>query len=175
MGWCLPLAIGTCIGAGKRKTLCCTGDGSFQFNIQELMTISHYRLPVEIFLLNNKGYSNIRATQDSFFQGRYVGADAASGVGNPRFECLAAAYGMRYSRIETNSDLETGIRSALAGDGPGICEVNVSPKQGIWPKASASRRSDGKFESRPLEDMAPFLPREEVWENMHQFDEAERE
>jgi acetolactate synthase-1/2/3 large subunit len=175
MGWCLPLAIGTCIGAGKRKTLCCTGDGGIQFNIQELMTISHYHLPIQIFVLNNKGYSNIRGTQNAFFEGRYVGADAASGVGNPRFDCLAAAYGMRYSRIETNVDLETGIRAALAGEGPGICEVNVSPRQGIWPKASAFRRPDGTFESRPLEDMTPFLPREEVWENMHQFDNAERE
>jgi acetolactate synthase-1/2/3 large subunit len=172
MGWCLPLAIGTCIGSGKRKTLCCTGDGSFQFNVQELLTIAHYRLPIRIFVLNNQGYSNIRATQNSFFERRYVGADAASGVGNPRFDCLAAAYGMRYSRIATNGDIDGGVRAALAGDGPGICEVNVSPEQGIWPKASAFRRPDGTFESRPLEDMAPFLSREELWENMHQFDEV---
>lgn len=172
MGWCLPLAIGTCIGSGKRRTLCCTGDGSFQFNVQELLTIAHYRLPIQIFVLNNQGYSNIRATQNSFFERRYVGADAASGVGNPRFDCLAAAYGMRYSRIATNGDIDEGVRAALAGDGPGICEVNVSPEQGIWPKASAFRRPDGTFESRPLEDMAPFLSREELWENMHQFDEV---
>jgi acetolactate synthase-1/2/3 large subunit len=172
MGWCLPLAIGTCIGSGLRKTLCCTGDGSFQFNVQELLTIAHYRLPIQIFVLNNRGYSNIRGTQNSFFERRYVGADAASGVGNPRFDCLAAAYGMRYSRIETNDGIVDGVRSALAGEGPGICEVSVSPEQGIWPKASAFRRPDGTFESRPLEDMAPFLPREEVWENMHQFDEV---
>jgi acetolactate synthase-1/2/3 large subunit len=81
---------------------------------------------------------------------------------------------MRYSRIEMNSDIESGVRTALAGDGPGICEVNVSPEQGIWPKASAFRRPDGTFESRPLEDMAPFLPREELWENMHQFDDEVR-
>ncbi|HUB81285.1 MAG TPA: thiamine pyrophosphate-binding protein [Bryobacteraceae bacterium] len=172
MGWCLPLAIGTCLGGGKRRTLCCTGDGSFQFNVQELLTIAHYRLPIQIFVLNNRGYSNIRATQNSFFERRYVGADAASGVGNPSFEHLAAAYGMRYSGIRTNRDIESGVREALAGDGPGICEVNVSPEQGIWPKASAFRRPDGTFESRPLEDMAPFLSREELWENMHQFDEV---
>jgi acetolactate synthase-1/2/3 large subunit len=172
MGWCLPLAVGTCIGSGKRKTLCCTGDGSFQFNVQELLTIAHYRLPIRMFVLNNQGYSNIRATQNSFFERRYVGADAASGVGNPRFDLLAAAYGMRYSRIATNDDIDDGVRAALSGDGPGICEVNVSPEQGIWPKASAFRRPDGTFESRPLEDMAPFLSREELWENMHQFDEV---
>jgi len=170
MGWCLPMAIGACIGSGRRRTLCCTGDGSFQFNVQELLTMAHYRLPIQIFVLNNQGYSNIRGTQNSFFEGRFVGADAASGVGNPHFDRLAAAYDLRYSRIENHADLEAGIRRALAGDGPGICEVNVSPTQGIWPKASAFRRPDGTFESRPLEDMSPFLPREEIWENMHQFD-----
>ena len=170
MGWCLPLAIGVCIGAGRRKTLCCTGDGSFQFNSQELLTIAHYRLPIQIFVLNNQGYSNIRATQNNFFQGRFAGADPASGVGTPRFDLLAAAYDLRYSRIQNHTDLEAGIRAALAGEGPGICEVNVSPTQGIWPKASAFRRPDGTFESRPLEDMFPFLPREEIWDNMHQFD-----
>lgn len=173
MGWCLPLAIGACIASGKRRTICSTGDGSFQFNVQELLTIAHYRLPIQIFVLNNQGYSNIRGTQNSFFEGRFVGADAASGVGNPHFDRLAAAYDLRYSRIENHSDLDGGIRAALAGKGPGICEVNVSPTQGIWPKASAFRRPDGTFESRPLEDMSPFLPREEVWENMHQFDREE--
>ncbi|HEU5350892.1 MAG TPA: thiamine pyrophosphate-binding protein [Terracidiphilus sp.] len=173
MGWCLPLAIGVCIGAGRRKTLCCTGDGSFQFNSQELLTIAHQRLPIQIFVFNNQGYSNIRGTQNNFFQGRFAGADPASGVGTPRFDLLAAAYDIRYSRIHNHADLEHGIRNALAGDSPGLCEVNVSPTQGIWPKASAFRRPDGTFESRPLEDMAPFLPREEIWENMHQFDNEE--
>lgn len=173
MGWCLPMAIGACIGSGKRRTLCCTGDGSFQFNSQELLTIAHYRLPIQIFVLNNQGYSNIRGTQNNFFEGRFVGSDAASGVGTPHFDRLASSYDMRYSRIENHSDLEAGIRGALVGEGPGICEVNVSPTQGIWPKASAFRRPDGTFESRPLEDMSPFLPREEIWENMHQFDREE--
>ncbi len=100
--------------------------------------------------------------------------DPDSGVGNPDFCKLAAAYGFGYSAIATNADLEHGIRTALAMEGPALCEVNISPEQRIFPKASAFRRPDGTFESRPLEDMAPFLPREEVWENMHQFDDEEK-
>jgi len=173
MGWCLPLAVGTCIGSGRRRTLCSTGDGSFQFNIQELMTIAYYQLPIQIFIMNNQGYSNIRATQNGFFNGRFAGVDASSGIGNPRFEQLAAAYGFRYSRIANLASLDSGIDIALSGEGPGICEVNVSPRQGISPKASAYRRDDGTFESRPLEDMAPFLSREEIEENVRQFDLVE--
>ncbi|HMK93422.1 MAG TPA: hypothetical protein VK576_10515, partial [Thermoleophilia bacterium] len=56
-------------------------------------------------------------------------------------------------------------------DGPTLCEVAISPDEGIAPRAAAFRRPDGVMESRPLEDMAPFLPPEEVWENLHQFDE----
>jgi acetolactate synthase-1/2/3 large subunit len=171
MGWCLPMTVGSCIGNGKRRTICATGDGSFQFNSQELLTISRYDLPVKIFVLNNQGYSNIRATQNSFFEGRYVGADFDSGVTNPNFECLAAAYGFKYSSIGTNAELDEGIKRVLETSDRWICELNISPKQGIWPKASAFRRPDGTFESRPLEDMAPFLPREELAENMRRIEE----
>jgi acetolactate synthase I/II/III large subunit len=171
MGWCLPMAIGACIGNGLRRTLCVTGDGSFQFNSQELLTISRYRLPIKIFVFNNKGYSNIRGTQESFFDARYVGSDFDSGLANPDFAKLAGAFGLAYCSIRTNADLDRGIGEALAMDGCVICEVNISSKQRIFPKASAFRRPDGTFESRPLEDMAPFLPREEVWECMHMFDD----
>lgn len=174
MGWCLPMSVGACVGHGSKRVICVTGDGSFQFNSQELLTISHYRLPIKMFIFNNRGYSNIRGTQEGFFERRFVGADQASGVGNPDYHKLALAYGLRYSFIRNNSDLESGIRSFLEQSGPGLCEVNISPEQRISPKASAFRRPDGTFESRPLEDMAPFLPREEVWENMHLFDDEQQ-
>jgi acetolactate synthase-1/2/3 large subunit len=171
MGWDLPAAVGACIGSGRR-TICLSGDGSSQWNVQELLTIKHYHLPVKIFIFNNQGYTNIRLTQANFF-GRLVGADKASGVSNPDFAHLAAAYGLSYSQIRTNDEVEDGIRSVLQTEGPTLCELNIAVEQGITPKASAFRREDGTLESRPLEDMAPFLSREEVWENMHLFDEED--
>jgi len=164
------MAVGACVGAGRRRTICVTGDGSLQWNIQELLTIKRYCLPIKIFVLNNGGYQSIRSTQQNFFEGRFVGSDYKSGVDNPDFQKLAAAYQLGYGYIRNHEDLERGICAALSTDGPVLYEVNISPTQGISPKASAFRRADGAFESRPLEDMAPFLPREEVWENMHQFD-----
>jgi acetolactate synthase-1/2/3 large subunit len=171
MGWDLPAAVGACIG-GSRRTICLSGDGSSQWNVQELLTIKHYRLPVKLFIFNNQGYTNIRLTQANFF-GRFVGADKTSGVSNPDFAHLAAAYGLAYSQIRTNAEIEDGIRAVLQTEGPTLCELNIAIEQGITPKASAFRREDGTLESRPLEDMAPFLPREEVWENMHLFDEED--
>jgi len=171
MGWDLPLAIGTCIGNNKGRTICITGDGSMQWNVQELLTIKHYKLPIKIFLFNNHGYSSIRATQKTFFNGVFVGSDESSGVSNPNYELLAAAYGLKYAIISDNNEIDRGIASVLSVDGPVLCEVNISPEQGITPKASSFVREDGTIESRPLEDMFPFLPRQEIWENMHQFDE----
>lgn len=168
MGWDLPATVGASIASGKR-VICLSGDGSLQWNVQELLTIKHYRLPVKLFVFNNQGYTNIRITQENFF-GRYVGADQSSGVSNPDFFHLAKAYGMNYSRITTNAEIEDGLRSVLAEEGASLCELNIAINQGITPKASAFRREDGTLESRPLEDMAPFLTREEVWENMHLFD-----
>jgi acetolactate synthase-1/2/3 large subunit len=171
MGWDLPLSIGACIGSDRRRTVCVTGDGSIQWNIQELLFLQFHRLPVKVFVFNNQGYASIRATQDAFFNGRYVGADRASGVVNPDFGKLAAAYDIAYFRIRNNTELPTVISQVLATDGPALCEVNIAIEQGISPKASAFRRADGTLESRPLEDMAPFLPREEIHENMHLFDD----
>ncbi|MBI5426106.1 MAG: thiamine pyrophosphate-binding protein [Opitutae bacterium] len=171
MGWDLPLSIGACIANERRPTVCVTGDGSIQWNIQELLFLQHHRLPVKVFVFNNRGYSSIRATQNAFFNGRYVGADLASGVANPDFAKLADAYGIAYFRIDGHGDLDQIIPRVLATAGPALCEVKIAIEQGISPKASAFRRADGTLESRPLEDMAPFLPREEIHENMHQFDD----
>jgi acetolactate synthase-1/2/3 large subunit len=171
MGWDLPNAIGACIGSGRRRTVCVCGDGSIAWNVQELLTIRKYNLPVKIFVLNNKGYTSIRITQTNFFEGRFVGSDEGSGVGNPDFCALASAYGLAYTSIHSGADLADGIARALTLDGPVLCEVNAAAMQGVSPKASAFRREDGTLESRPLEDMSPFLPREEVWENMHMFDD----
>jgi acetolactate synthase-1/2/3 large subunit len=170
MGWDLPLSIGSCLGRERQRTVLVCGDGSIQWNIQELLTIQFYRLPIKIFIFNNGGYSSIRATQKSLFDGRLIGADRTSGVGMLDFRKLADLYGFGYVRIENNQGVSDGIASSLAISGAVICDVQVSPDQTITPKASAFRLPDGTMESRPLEDMAPFLPRKEVYWNMHLFD-----
>lgn len=166
MGWDLPLAVGVCFGIGRKTTVLATGDGSFQWNIQELLTAQYYKLPLKIFILNNGGYASIRLTQNSLFEGRLVAADASSGVGTVDFRKLADLYGFAYARISNNDEIVEQAGAILGTAGAAICEVMISPSAGITPKASAFRRADGTIESRPLEDMAPFLPREEVLENM---------
>ena len=171
MGWDLPAVVGACIANKRKETVLVTGDGTIQFNIQELNTISHNRLPIKIFILNNNGYESIRSTQNNFFQGNYIGSDASSGIDNPYFNKLADAYKFSYLSINKNDEIQTTIELAFQIEGPVICELNLSPVQSRSPKIVSVRRDDGSMESRPLEDQFPFITREELHRNMHFFDE----
>jgi len=173
MGWDLPAAIGAAVAADGARVVLLTGDGSIQFNVQELQTVRCNNLNLRIFVLNNDGYESIRTTQTNYFEGRFVGSDFKSGIGNPDFEKLAQAYGLGFLRLDDPGDLAAGVRRALDHEGPLLCEVIISPTQPRTPRASSFRREDGTMESRPIEDLFPFLPREEIYENMHMFDDED--
>lgn len=164
MGYDLPAAIGAAAASGKR-VVCLAGDGSIQMNLQELQTIQTHRLPVKIFLLNNNGYHSIRQTQQGFF-GLLHGCDPSSGVEFPKMERIAAAYGYPYTRADDLASLPAAIAATLAEPGPAICEVAIDPAQPFAPKQSSRRLPDGKMVSAPLEDLAPFLDREELARNL---------
>ncbi len=170
MGWSLPAAVGANIGNGRKRTICVTGDGSFMVNVHELQTISYYKLPIKIFVFNNCGYESIRYTQNNMFDGRLVGSDKKTGVSNPDFEFLAQAHNLPYEKIYSNDEIVRKVNKILKIKGPVLCEVNIDPKQRRMPRISSYRRPDGILESKPLEDMWPFLPKEEVYKNMHFFD-----
>jgi acetolactate synthase-1/2/3 large subunit len=166
MGYDLPAAIGACFGAGRAKVVCLAGDGSIQMNLQELQTIVHYQLPIKIFVFNNSGYHSIRQTQENFFGRPLVGCDEASGVSFPDMERLAIAYRIPFVRCASHAGLEGAIAQTMDGGGPFICEVMLDPAQPFTPKLSSFRLPDGRIVSRPLEDLAPFLDRDEFRENM---------
>lgn len=170
MGWDLPAVVGATVAGRGRRGVLITGDGSIQFNIHELMVLGANKLNCKIFVSNNDGYQGIRNTQDRFFEGRYVGADKTSGVVNPDFARLAEAYGVAYARIDANEDIEAVLDRVLADDGPCLCELRVSKDQQRF-RVSSYRKEDGTLASRPLEDMDPPLPREEVERNMALFDD----
>lgn len=166
MGYDLPAAIGACFAAGGRDVICLAGDGSLQMNIQELQTVAHYRLPIKLFVLSNNGYISIRQTQDAFFDGRHAGCDAKSGVSFPDVTQLAAAYGLASAVIEANEGIAEDIAKVLAMPGPVVCDVRLTPDYRFEPKLSSEKKADGRMISKPLEDMFPFLDREEFRSNM---------
>jgi len=165
MGYDLPAAIGAYI-ASKEKIVCLAGDGSIQQNIQELATISFNQYPIKIFVLSNDGYHSIRQTQTSYFGQQLVGVGPGSGLGLPNFEKLAYAYDISYVRCENHASLDEAITDTLRGDKPVICEIMLTSEQPFAPKLSSRKLADGRMVSSPLEDLAPFLDREEFAENM---------
>lgn len=166
MGYDLPAAIGAALAGDGRSVVCITGDGSIQMNLQELQTIVNYRLPIKIFVYNNEGYLSIKLTQKAFFNGCFVGSHPTSGVRLPDFEKIAAAYGVPFFRFRNNSEAESGMKSVLSAQGPVLVEVMTDPFEELGPKASSWKLPDGTMVSAPLEDLAPFLPREEFQKNM---------
>jgi acetolactate synthase-1/2/3 large subunit len=165
MGFTLPAAIGACIAA-KKPVVGITGDGSFQLNIQELQTIKHYNLPVKLIVWNNNGYSSIRATQNKFFDGRRIGTDPESGISFPEVEKIANAYELPYVKINNVSELREKLSGVLIDSGPVICEVICPENQEIIPAVSAVKNDDGSMTSKPIEDMYPFLERDEFLDEM---------
>ncbi len=168
MGYGLPAAIGTCIGGGRRETVCLEGDGSIMMNLQELQTILTNRLPIKIFLINNNGYHSIRITQTNLF-GHHtkVGIGPESGdVSFPEFKKIAEAFGYRYYSARSNAEMKKVVDEVLELEGPVFTEIFTDTKQ-VWePKSSTKRLPDGTLVSPPLEDLAPFLPREELEKQM---------
>lgn len=166
MGYDIPAAIGACYAHGKKEVICVTGEGSLQMNIQEFQTIIHNKLPIKIFVLNNGGYISIRNTQNGFFKGHKVGADSDSGVSFPDILKVAQAYGFETVKIENQQNLKNDLELILKSNNPVVCELMLSPSEKMEPKLSSEVKPDGKMVSKPLEDMFPFLPRDEFKNNM---------
>lgn len=166
MGYDLPATIGAwhAMPAGSKRLICMAGDGSIMQNLQELQTIVGQRIPAKIFLYNNFGYHSIRQAQQAYLNGYSVGCGPDSGVTFPDFSKIAAAFGFHYVRTASHADMAGAIRQTLASDGPAICEVFIDKEQAFAPKVSSRRLDDGTMVSAPLEDLAPFLSREELAE-----------
>jgi len=164
MGYDLPASIGAAVAREGERVICLAGDGSVQLNIQELQTIKHHQLNIKIFVLNNGGYLSIRQTQQNFF-GRLVGEGPSSGVSFPDMVKIAMAYGIPSYRIQ-GKNFGAEIENVLNHQGPVLAEVMLDPAQEFEPKLSSKQLADGKIVSAPLEDLYPFLERDEFFRNI---------
>ncbi|MCY7281438.1 MAG: thiamine pyrophosphate-binding protein [Sphingomonas bacterium] len=166
MGYDLPATIGAwhAMPEGSSRIICLAGDGSIMQNLQELQTIVGQRIPAKIFLYNNSGYHSIRQSQQAYFDGFSVGCGPDSGITFPDFEKIAAAFGLSYARVSEHDDMARAIDATLKAPGAAMCEIMVDKTQNFAPKVSSRRLEDGSMVTAPMEDMAPFLPRDELAE-----------
>jgi acetolactate synthase I/II/III large subunit len=166
MGFGIAASIGACIAGGRRPTVCIDGDGGFQFNIQELETVARLQLPIKFFVLNNDGYASIRASQQNFFGEATIGCDLATGQSLPDIRKVAQAYGLTTDIITDQSNLRSEVRRILSRPGPLVCDVQTILDEVRAPRLSSIQRPDGSFVSQPLEDLWPFLERDEFYSNI---------
>lgn len=162
MGFALPAALGAAADRGSKRIIAIDGDGSFMMNIQELQTISHNELDLKIVILNNNGYHSIRQTQQNLFKEHsHVGIDKDSGVSFPDLKKIAAAFGLSYVKIDSLKTADRKLKKALSSEGAMIIEAVLDDKQNFEPKTSSRVEPDGTIVSAAIDDMFPFLPRDE--------------
>lgn len=171
MGYDLPAAVGAAVATGRR-VICVTGDGSIMMNLQELQTISHNDLPVKVIVFSNDGYEAIRQTHKNFFGGLLFGCDVHSGISFPNFSQIAGAFGFEYLLCKTNADVGVALNRLLATKGPALLEVMQQIDNPVTPKLMSRMNADGTFATPALQDMAPFIPKEEYDELMRKGLEA---
>ena len=162
MGFAIPQAIGACVACGRRRTITLDGDGSLQHNLQELALIRGYGLPIKLFIVNNNGYASITGMQDNHFQGRYAGSGPESGVFLCNIKRLAELYDLGYYAIHNDGEIESVLDRVMADDAPVLCEIFVDRTFEEIPRAASRLNPDGSMSSSALEDLYPFLPREET-------------
>jgi acetolactate synthase-1/2/3 large subunit len=167
MGFGLPAAIGACLASGNRLTISIIGDGGLQHNIQELETLQRLRLPIKILILNNNGYGSIKAMQETHFNSRYVCCHAQSGLSLPDSCRIASAYGLKSARIDNQQHLAEQLSEIIQFDGPVICDVLIDQNVPTSPRVSSQVLPDGSIVSKPMEDLWPFLSRDEFHACMH--------
>jgi acetolactate synthase-1/2/3 large subunit len=166
MGFDLPGAIGASVAMGGRRVVTVTGDGGVQMNLQELQTIVHHQLPIKLFILNNQGYLTIRHTENALFNGQQAGTGPDTGVSLPDMLAVGRAYGIKTLCLARHERMRNVIREVLDTPGPVLCVVVMDPNQPLVPKTSFRQLPDGRLVSPPLEDLYPFLPRDEFAANM---------
>lgn len=131
MGLSIPLAIGCSAYDKDARILAVTGDGSLELNIQELKTMSVYKMNIKLFVINNGGYASIRNTQDRLFGGRYIASDQGAKNEMLNLQKIADAFDLPYFRIAKWEEVDDRISEILTQDGPVFVEVMCDNNQKI--------------------------------------------
>ena len=166
MGYDLPASIGAFYSSSKGRIICLAGDGSIMLNLQELETIRGQNLPIQIFILNNEGYHSIRQTQKAFFSDNISGCGLDSGLTFPNFSKIANAFDFDYFSISNHTELKSKLPDILNTNQKFICEIFLDLNQHFSPKLTSKKLKDGSMVTSSMEDMWPFLEKNELKQNL---------
>lgn len=128
LGWGIATAIGAAHARRDVPVVSIAGDGGALFTITELATAVHHNIPVNIIVMNDNAYGNVRGIQRDNFEGRYI----ASNLTSPDFVALAKSFGVTAAIAETPQELEYELELAIKNDGPNLIEVPVGEFPSPW-------------------------------------------
>lgn len=161
MGYDLPAAIGCAVVSGK-KVYCITGDGSIMMNLQELETIVHNDLPINVVVFSNDGYGAIRQTSKNFFEGAYIGCTPDTGVGFPDFEKIAYTFGFQYKKCKSNREVDECVQWLVNSKERVMLEIEQKLDDPVIPKVMSRIDENGIMQTPALHDMYPFMDEKEL-------------
>lgn len=153
MGYSMPATIGAYLADKTKNVICTIGDGSMQMNIQELATISHFKFPIKIFILDNNGYGLIKQTQDTWLHSRRVGVDSKSGLAMPNLIKIGKAYGIKTAEINNHKEMKVKLKRILKSKVPILCNIKIDEDQKVIPKLEFGRA---------IHDLSPRLTDKEL-------------
>lgn len=148
MGFGLPSAIGAQVACPDKKIISIVGDGGFQMNIQELILLKAYRLPVKVFIMNNSYLGMVRQWQELFHERRYSEVNLEI---NPDFVKVAEAYGVKSVTLESEEDLEK-IDEILKSDEPILVNCIVKKEENVYPMIPAGKSAEDMIGLRGVKD-----------------------
>ena len=137
MGYGLPAAVGTQLAFPNSTVICISGDASFQMNLQELGTISQYKLPIKIFILNNRWQGMVRQWQQSFYDERYSHSSMKDGM--PDFVMLAESYGIKSKRIQSLEDFLSIENELVTSNQPFLVDFQVHETENCYPMVAPGK------------------------------------
>lgn len=148
MGFGLPSAIGAQVACPDKKIISIVGDGGFQMNIQELILLKAYKLPVKVFIMNNSYLGMVRQWQELFHERRYSEVNLEI---NPDFVKVAEAYGIKSVTLESEEDLEK-IDEILKSDEPILVNCIVKKEENVYPMIPAGKSVEDMIGLRGVKD-----------------------
>lgn len=157
MGYGLAGAIGAAFSNTSSRVLLLEGDGGFAQNLQELGTVASNSLNIKMFVVCNDGYASIRSSQQSYFNGNYVGCDISTGLGLPKWFEICNAYGIEYFKIDSKNIFSEEFHEFMNSGSPVFFEVSTDPNMLYFPKVASKILEDGKMTSAAIHDMTPKL------------------
>ena len=133
MGCGLPYAIGSSIATNCGIVYCICGDGGFQMNIQELETVKREKLPIKIFILNNKVLGKISETQHFYHNDRFAATTQRGGYTVPDFTKIAVAYGIRAVKINSYENIKE-YKDLIKDHEACLFDIDLPEKSLLTPK-----------------------------------------